>query len=134
MKTPNLPPADFPPADALDRVFHEPARLAVLSELVRHTEGVIFRDLKAACGLTDGNLNRHLKVLEEARAVVIRKRFVKRKPQTRVLVTEGGAEAFARYLRNLQDVIAAARLSLGKGADAPTGAPATRRARRPADG
>ena len=70
-------------------------------------------------------------MLEEARAVAIRKRFVKRKPQTRVLVTEGGAEAFALYLRNLQDVIAAARLSLGKGGDAP--APAARRARRPTD-
>ena len=41
-------PVEIPPADALDRVFHEPARLAVLSELVRHAEGVIFRDLKLA--------------------------------------------------------------------------------------
>ena len=52
--------------DGLDRVIHEKARLSVLTSLVAHPKGLVFGDLKQMCGLTDGNLSRHLQVLEEA--------------------------------------------------------------------
>jgi DNA-binding transcriptional ArsR family regulator len=52
--------------DGLDRVIHEKARLSVLTSLIAHPKGLVFGDLKQMCGLTDGNLSRHLQVLEEA--------------------------------------------------------------------
>ena len=52
--------------DGLDRVIHERARLSVLTSLVTHSRGLLFGDLKQLCALTDGNLNRHLQVLEPA--------------------------------------------------------------------
>ena len=52
--------------DGLDRVIHEKARLGVLTSLVAHPKGLAFADLKALCDLTDGNLSRHLKVLQDA--------------------------------------------------------------------
>ena len=55
--------------EGLDRVIHEKARLSVLTSLVAHPKGLLFGDLKQLCGLTDGNLSRHLQVLQEARLV-----------------------------------------------------------------
>ena len=62
--------------EGLDRVIHEKARLSVLTSLVAHPKGVVFGDLKQMCGLTDGNLSRHLQVLQEAGLVAIEKFFV----------------------------------------------------------
>ena len=59
--------------EGLDRVIHEKARLSVLTSLVAHPKGLVFVDLKALCGLTDGNLSRHLAVLEEAGLIEIEK-------------------------------------------------------------
>jgi len=53
--------------EGLDRVIHEKARLSVLTSLAAHPKGLVFGTLKQMCGLTDGNLSRHLQVLEEAR-------------------------------------------------------------------
>ena len=46
--------------DGLDRVIHEKARLGLLTSLMAHPKGLAFADLKQLCGLTDGNLSRHL--------------------------------------------------------------------------
>jgi DNA-binding transcriptional ArsR family regulator len=40
---------------------------------VAHPKGLVFADLKRLCGLTDGNLSRHLQVLLEAGLVDILK-------------------------------------------------------------
>ena len=55
--------------EGLDRAIHEKARLGILTSLIAHPEGLLFNDLKELCSLTDGNLNRHLAVLEEAKLV-----------------------------------------------------------------
>ena len=52
--------------DGLERVFHEKARLGIMTSLVTNPRGLIFSDLKELCHLTDGNLSRHLQVLHEA--------------------------------------------------------------------
>ncbi len=51
--------------EGLDRVIHERARLSVLTSLITNPKGLTFGDLKQLCGLTDGNLSRHLQVLEK---------------------------------------------------------------------
>jgi DNA-binding transcriptional ArsR family regulator len=68
--------------EGLDRVMHEKARLGLLSSLVAHPKGLAFSDLKQLCGLTDGNLSRHLQVLQEAGLVEITKSFEGTRPQT----------------------------------------------------
>ncbi len=95
--------------DALERLFHEPSRLAILSTLAAARDGVTFTVLRDGCGLTDGNLSRHLRALEEARVVRIRKAFVRARPQTTVDLTPRGRERFSDYLRHLEEVLRAAR-------------------------
>ena len=50
--------------EGLDRVIHEKARLSIVTSLATHPGGLIFNDLKDLCALTDGNLSRHLHILE----------------------------------------------------------------------
>jgi len=93
------------PYAALNRVFHEPNRMAIMSALCSSAGGVSFADLRQSCGLTDGNLNRHLKTLEEEGAVRMRKSFRGARPLTTVELTELGRQKFVRYLRNLEQVL-----------------------------
>jgi DNA-binding transcriptional ArsR family regulator len=102
------PQADNP-YEALEKVFHEPNRLAIMSAVCAAEKGLSFTELKETCGLTDGNLNRHLKVLEEAEAVRIEKRFVNLKPRTTVYVTRKGLDRFHQYLTALGEVLEKAR-------------------------
>ena len=108
-KTPN-------PYEELERIFHEPHRLAIMSSLLGSPEGLTFNELKEACGLTDGNLSRHLKALEEVKAVRIKKRFVRNRPQTTAYLSPQGCESFMQYLQALQAVLkdAAAKLATRK--------------------
>ena len=75
----------------LDRLIHEPARLAIMTVLSSvSTADFVF--LARTTGLTNGNLSSHLTKLEDAGLVRIEKRFVRRKPNTSVeLTTEGKA-------------------------------------------
>src|SRR5271167_3537848 len=59
--------------EGLDRAIHERARLSILTSLITNPKGLTFSDLKELCALTDGNLSRHLSVLEKARMVEIAK-------------------------------------------------------------
>ena len=40
--------------EGLQRIFHEKARLGILTSLASHVDGVLFTDLKELCRLTDG--------------------------------------------------------------------------------
>jgi len=99
--------------DALERIFHEPARLAIMSALCAASgEGKTFGELKADCRLTDGNLNRHLAVLEEAGAIRIRKEFVDSKPRTTVFLAPVGLTRFRQYLDALEEMLKTARSAI----------------------
>lgn len=91
--------------EGLDRVFHEKARLGILTSLATRPEGLLFGDLKRLCALTDGNLNRHLEVLLEARLVEVWKRFEGRRPQTLVRLSAEGRTRFLDYLAELEKVL-----------------------------
>ena len=101
------------PYMALERVFHEPNRLAIMSALGGAVDGLRFVDLKKQCTLTDGNLSRHLKTLEEANAIRVEKRYVGGRPQTTLFITGAGREGFMQYLRALEEVLMKASESLG---------------------
>ncbi len=91
--------------DGLDRVLHEKARLGILTALVTHPEGLSFGDLARLCGLTDGNLSRHLDVLAEANLVKITKAFEGRRPLTTCALTGHGRKRFREYLGQLEKVL-----------------------------
>jgi DNA-binding MarR family transcriptional regulator len=102
--------------DGLDRVIHEKARLSVLTSLAAHPDGLVFNDLKQLCGLTDGNLSRHLQVLQDARLVSVSKRFVHNRPQTTVKITAEGRRRYLDYLATLEQVVRDAASAVKAGA------------------
>lgn len=91
--------------EGLDRVIHERARLGVLTSLIAHPKGLLFGDLKQLCGLTDGNLSRHLQVLQEAGLVDIAKGFEHNRPQTICRITAQGRARYLDYLSVLEQVV-----------------------------
>jgi DNA-binding HxlR family transcriptional regulator len=91
--------------DGLDRVIHERARLSLLTSLVTHPKGLSFGELKQLCALTDGNLNRHLQVLEEAKLVTVVKTADHNRPQTSCRITALGRKRYIEYLAVLEQVL-----------------------------
>ena len=109
----------------LDRVLHEKARLGILTALATRSEGVLFVDLKAMCSLTDGNLSRHVQVLQEAELVEVFKSHGGGRPQTLVRLSPAGRKEFLAYLDELERVIRDARPAAsqlpGRGKSTPPG-------------
>jgi DNA-binding MarR family transcriptional regulator len=91
--------------EGLDRVIHERARLSVLTSLVTNPKGRTFADLKQLCNLTDGNLSRHLSVLEKAKMVEILKGHDRNRPQTLCRITANGRKRYLEYLSTLEQVV-----------------------------
>ncbi len=91
--------------EGLDRVIHERARLAVLTSLIANPAGLAFNDLRRLCGLSDGNLSRHIQVLAEATLVEVTKTFEQNKPQTRCQITDTGRARYLEYLAVLEQVV-----------------------------
>lgn len=87
----------------LDRLVHEPARLAILAVLTG-AEEVDFAFLQAATGLTKGNLSRQSAKLEEAGYILIRKYYRGKIPATGYRITPRGAAAFAAYWEHLNAI------------------------------
>src|SRR5262245_46253788 len=83
--------------EGLDRVIHERARLSILTSLVTRPEGIVFNDLKELCSLTDGNLSRHLQLLQESEIVEVWKGTRGHRPQTLCRMTEQGRRRFLEY-------------------------------------
>ena len=100
--------------EGLDRVMHEKARLGVLSSLVAHPRGLAFSDLKQLVGLTDGNLSRHLAVLQEAGLVEITKSHEGSRPLTTCALTRNGRRRFLDYLAVLEQVVRDAAAPAGE--------------------
>jgi DNA-binding MarR family transcriptional regulator len=91
--------------EGLDRVIHERARLSILTSLITHPKGLTFNDLKQLCALTDGNLSRHLSVLEKGKMVEILKGHEHNRPLTICRVTSPGRKRYVEYLSALEQVI-----------------------------
>jgi DNA-binding MarR family transcriptional regulator len=96
--------------EGLDRVIHERARLSVLTSLATNPKGLLFGDLKQLCALTDGNLSRHLDVLENEKMVEIIKGHDRNRPQTICRITASGRKRFVEYLSTLEQVVRQGRI------------------------
>ena len=109
--------------EGLDRVIHERARLSILTSLVTHPKGVTFNDLKELCALTDGNLSRHLRVLEQAEMVELVKGHDRNRPLTVCRITASGRKRYLDYLTTLEQVVRDAARASQSGQTAPRTAP-----------
>ncbi len=100
--------------EGLDRVIHEKARLGLLTSLAANAKGLAFADLKQLCGLTDGNLSRHLQVLQEAGLIEITKGYEGNRPHTSCRLTAAGRRRFLDYLAVLERVVRDAAAAAGE--------------------
>ncbi len=100
--------------EGLDRVIHEKARLGLLTSLMAHPKGLAFADLKQLCGLTDGNLSRHLHVLQKAGLVDVNKGYRGNRPHTLCRLTKTGRRRFLDYLTVHEHVVRDAAEAAGK--------------------
>jgi len=105
MKTKNSKSAAPFAYEGLDRVIHERARLSVLTSLITHPAGLSFVELKKLCALTDGNLARHLQVLEEDSMIRVTKEGDAGRAQTTVRVTASGRKRYLEYLTILEQIV-----------------------------
>jgi DNA-binding transcriptional ArsR family regulator len=87
----------------LDRLVHEPARLAILTALAG-VEEADFLFLERLTGLTRGNLSAHLTRLADGGMVTITKQFSGRKPITLLRLTPSGRGAIDRHWAQLADL------------------------------
>lgn len=88
----------------LDKMIHEPARLAVMSALEACSMAE-FLFLQELTGLTKGNLSCHLSKLEKAGYVVIEKSYIRRKiPQTTIRITREGITALQKYWQQIDRI------------------------------
>ncbi len=85
----------------LDRLIHEPARLAILTALSA-CDSADFLFLQRLTGLTKGNLSAHLAKLADAGAVEIEKGYIGKVPNTKVRLTDAGRAAVDKHWQQLE--------------------------------
>ena len=91
----------------IDDVIHGRLRLGVMAYLSAASPA-IFGELRDKVGATDGNLSTHLRKLEEAGYIRQEKRFVGKKPQTRVFLTDAGRAAWIQWIQRMEAIMRAA--------------------------
>lgn len=88
----------------LNDIIHSRIRLAIMSVLVT-VEEAEFNYLKEKVKSTDGNLSVHLRKLEEAKYINVKKEFVGRKPVSSYSLSKKGEKAFEAYIDSLEKLI-----------------------------
>ncbi len=96
------------PVNNLNKAFESRIRLGIMSVLMVN-DLVDFNTLKETLEITDGNLASHLKALEKAEMIEVRKEFVGRKPRTSYKATKSGRMEFERHLTALEKLIKKSR-------------------------
>ena len=86
---------------ALDRLVHDPSRLAILSALIDWAEAD-FQYLLGVTGLTKGNMSSHVGKLEAAGLVQVGKGFKGKKPWTRIMLTRDGRARIQAHWEELE--------------------------------
>lgn len=93
----------------INDLIHAKVRLGIMSMVMTY-EQCDFSQLKKQLGLTDGNLGTHIRRLEEAGYIHVKKTFINRKPKTYIRVTETGAAAYREYIAALEAILNADHL------------------------
>jgi len=88
-----------------NKLLNDKVRLAIMATLSTGDEALEFNHLLEKLELTKGNLSSHMRKLEEAGLVEIKKEFVGKKPKTTYLCTEEGKKECKEYLSALESLI-----------------------------
>ena len=88
----------------LNETIHQSTRLRIMTLLVSQPETgrLAYGFIQKTLGLTGGNLTTHLRRLEDAGYLTVRKEFQDLKPRTWLQATPAGRRAFEEYLSNLR--------------------------------
>src|SRR5262245_62625950 len=100
--------------NAIDEVLQSRVRIAIVAFLASAGE-VDFTDIRDAIRTTDGNASVHLRKLEDAGYVVVDKRFVERRPQSRYALTDRGRKALLDHVAHLERLLRPCRPPNDKG-------------------
>lgn len=92
------------PAQGLSDVVHQRTRLGILAVLSEGSK-VQFGFLQQSLRLTDGNLSRHLKTLEDIGYVKIEKGYEGRRPKTWLRITRAGQRALRVEIDLLKQLV-----------------------------
>ena len=90
--------------DNLNKAFESRVRLGIMSALMVN-EFADFNTLKELLNVTDGNLASHLKALEGANYIEMKKEFIGRKPNTKYMATKLGRTSFGQHIAALEALI-----------------------------
>ena len=86
----------------LDKLIHEPARLAIMT-ILSTNQSADFIALQRLTGLTSGNLSVHLSKLAEGELITYEKLFVGKKPKTQLKITKKGHQALEKHWLQLEN-------------------------------
>lgn len=88
----------------LDSTLHEPVRLGILI-LLHLNSSLPFSDIQKGLGVTSGNLNTHLKKLEENELITRERTFVNTRPRTVIYITGKGRISLKKYSKSLKHIL-----------------------------
>ncbi|KQC11791.1 MAG: transcriptional regulator [Candidatus Cloacimonas sp. SDB] len=88
----------------IDDIIHARIRLAIMTILLVRGK-TDFATLKKQTKTSDGNLSTHLRKLEDAGYISLKKSFVERKPITVYWVSAKGKKAYANYLATIEKLV-----------------------------
>jgi DNA-binding MarR family transcriptional regulator len=86
-----------------DAVVHAPPRLQICG-LLAAVDWMEFPSVRDAVGVSDSVLSKHVKQLEEAGYVVLRKATVASRQRTSLALTTAGRTAFAAHVAELRRI------------------------------
>jgi DNA-binding MarR family transcriptional regulator len=92
------------PAVARNDTVHQRVRLGILTMLSEAPE-CTFAAVRQTLALTDGNLNRHVHVLEQAELIQVIKGYDGRRPCTWLRLTRQGRQALRNELAMLEQIV-----------------------------
>ena len=87
-----------------DKIFTTSIRLTIMLILFSHKK-ILFNELKSILELSSGNLDHHLRKLQTAGYITIRKSLFPTRPLTIVEITKEGYDAFKEHLSKMKEVL-----------------------------
>jgi DNA-binding MarR family transcriptional regulator len=89
----------------VDRLIHEPARYNIMA-LLYVIERAEFLFVQNQTELTPGNLSSHASKLEEAGYIIMKKKFIGKRPKTFLGLSSHGRKAFENYRARMREMFA----------------------------
>jgi DNA-binding MarR family transcriptional regulator len=91
------------PPDGFDEVVHAPNRLRICA-LLAPLDSAEFATVRDAVGVSDSVLSKHVRVLEEAGYVAVRKAKSGSRIHTWLALTSRGRKAYEAHVRALREI------------------------------